>query len=116
VRICLRLICNFDKAARNVSGVTTEADFLLPYWLNYLRGEEDFNKSMCLCAGANNWIPTQQAMNGGLMNKWAQIDTPQSWGYFNRQDIPWHFALAESYTIGDAYHVCHLAVSVGFLT
>ncbi|KAF8849972.1 putative hemolytic phospholipase C precursor [Acephala macrosclerotiorum] len=89
---------------QNLTGVTTEADWLLPYWLNYLGGEENYNKSMCLCAGANNWIPTQQAMNGGLMNKWAQIDTPQAWGYFKRQDIPYHFALADAYTVGDAYH------------
>jgi phospholipase C len=91
---------------RNLTGVTDEADYLLPYWLNYLGGEEDFNKSMCLCAGANNWIPTQQILDGGLMDKWAQIDTPQAWGYFKRQDIPWHFAVAEAYAVGDAYHVC----------
>lgn len=91
---------------RNLTGVTDEADFLLPYWFNYLGGEENYNKSQCLCAGANNWIPTQQILEGGLMNKWAQIDTPQSWGYFKRQDIPFHFALADAYTLGDAYHVC----------
>ncbi|CZR52692.1 related to phospholipase C [Phialocephala subalpina] len=89
---------------QNLTGVTDDADWLLPYWLNYKGGEENFNKSMCLCAGANNWIPTQQAMNGGLMNAWAQIDTPQAWGYFKRQDIPYHFALADAYTVGDAYH------------
>ncbi|KAH8648435.1 putative hemolytic phospholipase C precursor [Xylariales sp. PMI_506] len=89
---------------QNVTGLTDEADYLLPYWLNYLGGEENFNKSQCLCAGANNWVPTQQAMNGGLMNMWAQIDDPQSWGYFKRQDIPYHYALADAYTVGDAYH------------
>lgn len=90
---------------RNVSGLTDEAEYLLPYWLNYLGGEENFNKSQCLCAGANNWAPTQEAMNGGLMDKWALIDDPQSWGYFKRQDIPYHYALADAYTVGDAYHV-----------
>ena len=91
---------------RNLTGVTTEAEYLLPYWLNYLGGEENYNKSQCLCAGANNWIPTHQSFNGGLNNAWAQISTPQSWGYFKRQDIPYHFALAESYTLADHYHVC----------
>ncbi|KAJ9156129.1 Non-hemolytic phospholipase c [Pleurostoma richardsiae] len=89
---------------QNLTGVTDEAEFLLPYWLNYEGGEESWNKSMCLCAGANNWIPTHQSLNGGLNDKWAQISTPQSWGYFKRQDIPYHFQLAESYTVGDAYH------------
>lgn len=39
------------------------------------------------------------------MNMWAQVDDPQSWGYFKRQDIPYHYALADAYTVGDAYHV-----------
>ncbi|KAL1859073.1 hypothetical protein VTK73DRAFT_7602 [Phialemonium thermophilum] len=89
---------------QNLTGVTDEADFLLPFWLNWKGDARGFNQSMCLCAGANNWIPTHQALNGGLNNRWAQIDTPQSWGYFKRQDIPFHFKLAESYTVGDAYH------------
>jgi phospholipase C len=86
---------------RNVTGLTDKADWMLPYWFNYLGGEESWNKSQCLCAGANNWIPTQQALNGGLNNMWAQIDKPQSWGYFKREDLPYHFALADAYTIGD---------------
>lgn len=94
-----------NAAPRNVTGLTNETEYLLPYWLNYLGVEENYNKSQCLCAGANNWVPTQQAMNSGLMNMWAQVDDPQSWGYFKRQDIPYHFALAEAYTVGDAYHV-----------
>ena len=90
---------------RNLTGVTDKADWLLPYYLNYQGGEVSENKAQCLCAGANNWIPTHQSLNDGLNNAWAQISTPQSWGYLKRQDIPWHFKLAESYTVGDAYHV-----------
>jgi phospholipase C len=94
-----------DNIARNVTGLTDEAEYLLPYWLNHAGGEENFNKSMCLCAGANNWVPTNQIIDGGLMDKWALIDTPQAWGYFKRQDLPWHYAVADAYTVGDAYHV-----------
>ncbi|KAK0387603.1 hypothetical protein NLU13_3849 [Sarocladium strictum] len=90
---------------QNVTGLTDKADWMLPYWFNYLGGEESWNMSQCLCAGANNWIPTQQALNGGLNNMWAQIDKPQSWGYFKRQDLPYHFALADAYTVGDHYFV-----------
>lgn len=56
---CHCYIENTNKGTRNVTGLTNETDFLLPYWLNYLGGEENINKSQCLCAGANNWIPTQ---------------------------------------------------------
>jgi phospholipase C len=93
-----------NESPRNVTGLTDEAEFLLPYWLNYLGGEENINKSQCLCAGPNNWIPTQQAMNNGSMDMWAQVSTPQSWGHFKREDIPYHFGLAEAFTVGDAYH------------
>lgn len=91
--------------SRNATGLTEASDYLLPYWLNYQGGAEAYNKSQCLCAGANNWLPTQEAMNGGLNNMWAQVATPQSWGYFKRQDLPYHYALADAYTVGDAYHV-----------
>jgi phospholipase C len=94
-----------DGPSRNVSGLTTEAEYLLPYPLSYLGGEENRNKTQCLCAGANNWIPTHQAMNNGAFDMWAQIDTPQSWGYMMRDDIPFHFALAEAFTVADTYHV-----------
>ncbi|ERT01358.1 hypothetical protein HMPREF1624_02603 [Sporothrix schenckii ATCC 58251] len=87
-----------------VSTLTDKAEYLLPYWLNYENTEEGYNKSQCLCAGANNWIPTHQAMNHGANDQWAVIDDPQSWGYFKRQDIAYHFALAESYTLADMYH------------
>ncbi|KAI5459062.1 putative hemolytic phospholipase C precursor [Mariannaea sp. PMI_226] len=89
---------------QNVTGITDKTDWLLPYWLNYLGGDESHNKSQCLCAGSNQWIPTKQALNGGSNDMWAQVSGPQSWGYFKRQDIPYHFALAEAYTVGDAYH------------
>lgn len=88
-----------------VSTLTTKADYLLPYWLNYENTEEGHNKSQCLCAGANNWVPTHNAMNKGANDQWAVIDDPQSWGYHKRQDTSYHFALAESYTLADMYHV-----------
>ena len=43
-------------------------------------------------------------MNAGANDQWAVIDDPQAWGYFKRQDIAYHFALAESYTLADMYH------------
>jgi phospholipase C len=96
---------------RSLDGVTDEAEYLLPFYLNSEGGAEGFNKTQCLCAGANNWIPTQQIFqagleNGGAPDQWAIVDTPQAWGYFKREDLPYHFALAESYALADHYHVC----------
>ncbi|RFU30264.1 hypothetical protein B7463_g6077, partial [Scytalidium lignicola] len=94
---------------QSLKGVTNEAEYLLPFYLNSEGGDEGFNKTQCLCAGANNWIPTQQIFqaglkDGGAPDQWAIVDTPQAWGYFKRQDLPYHFALAESYALADHYH------------
>lgn len=97
--------------------MTDKAEYLLPFHLNAEGGEEGFNKSQCLCAGANNWLPTQKIFQagletGGAPDQWAVIDYPQSWGYFKREDLPYHFALAESYAIADHYHVCSSATTM----
>ncbi|TVY71535.1 Non-hemolytic phospholipase C [Lachnellula suecica] len=94
---------------QSLAGVTNETEYLLPWYLNQNGGEEGFNQTQCMCAGANNWIPTQQIFqaglaNGGATDQWAIIDTPQAWGYFKRDDLPYHFALAESYALADHYH------------
>ena len=33
-------------------------------------------------------------------------------GYLNRSDIPFHYALADAYTVGDAYH-CSIISATG---
>jgi phospholipase C len=54
-------------------------------------------------AGNNGWGPNHDALNGGLNNNWPLGNTPWSIGYYQRQDIPTHFALAEGWTVGDMY-------------
>lgn len=57
------------------------------------------------------WSVQHQAWNGGRMDQWLPAHRaadgakgPYTMGYFKRQDIPFHFALAEAFTICDAYH------------
>ncbi len=45
----------------------------------------------------NNWIPTHY-ISDGANNYWYVM------GYYERQDIPFHFALAETFTLCDSYH------------
>jgi phospholipase C len=44
----------------------------------------------------DRWLPAHRAADGA--------HGPYTMGYFKRQDIPFHYALAESFTICDAYH------------
>jgi phospholipase C len=44
----------------------------------------------------DNWLPAHLAADGA--------NGPFTMGYFDREDIPFHFALAENFTICDNYH------------
>ncbi|KAJ4418534.1 hypothetical protein N0V82_005514 [Gnomoniopsis sp. IMI 355080] len=52
----------------------------------------------------NEWLPTQIAFNGGLNDQWPSASAPQAWGYYKREDIPFHYALADAFTVADHYH------------
>ena len=47
---------------------------------------------------------SQAAWNQGKFGHWAKYKNDNSMGYYTREDIPFQFALAESFTICDAYH------------
>lgn len=57
------------------------------------------------------WAVQHRAWNGGRMDQWLPAHRaadgahgPYTMGYFKRADIPFHFALAEAFTICDTYH------------
>ena len=59
----------------------------------------------------HNWIPQHDSWNHGKMDNWLPahrkvdgLNAPYVMGYHTRADIPFQFALAESFTICDAYH------------
>ena len=47
---------------------------------------------------------SQAAWNQGKFGYWPKYKNPFSMGYFKREDVPFQFALAEAFTICDAYH------------
>ncbi|CEO59130.1 Putative Phospholipase C [Penicillium brasilianum] len=82
--------------------MSTATNTLLPWYLGYKGG--DSNEAIqCMAAGDNGYHDNQAALNHGLNNHWARNNTPWSWGYFKRQDIPVQFAIAEGWTSGDMY-------------
>jgi len=56
----------------------------------------------------HSFSDTQAAWNQGKYGHWPLHKTAFSMGHFQRADIPFQFALAESFTICDAYH-CSVA-------
>ena len=60
----------------------------------------------------HSWETQHGAWYGGLMNAWQYYkDGPTTLGYLARNDIPFHYALADAYTIGDAYHCSVLSAT-----
>ncbi|KAI8344048.1 phosphoesterase family-domain-containing protein [Chlamydoabsidia padenii] len=71
--------------------------YLLPY---NLKG----NRAGCTPGGSNSWGPNHKAINNGKNDNWPQGNSPASMGYLTRSQIPYHFALADAFTICDSYH------------
>jgi phospholipase C len=81
--------------------------YLLPFHL-----DTQSTSSQAIPSTSHAWTVQHQCWNNGAMDSWlpAHIAAdgaahgPYTMGYYERQDIPFHFALAESFTICDGYH------------
>ncbi|MDQ7066737.1 MAG: phospholipase C, phosphocholine-specific [Sulfurimonas sp.] len=52
----------------------------------------------------HSWLDAQGAWNNGLMNDWPKYKKNHSMGYYTAEDIPFQYAMANAFTICDAYH------------
>jgi phospholipase C len=52
----------------------------------------------------HSWPDSQGAWGEGVMKEWPRYKRNHSMGYFTEQDMPFQFALAEAFTICDAYY------------
>jgi phospholipase C len=61
----------------------------------------------------HNWGPMHQCWNHGKMDSWVKVHGSAAhegaagaltMGYFTRNELPFHWALADRFTLGDAYH------------
>lgn len=56
----------------------------------------------------HDFADMQAAWNQGKYGNWPLYKTPYSMAYYTREEIPFQYALAEAFTISDAYH-CSVA-------
>ncbi|MGN6421907.1 MAG: phosphocholine-specific phospholipase C [Asticcacaulis sp.] len=61
-------------------------------------------KYMRLEGTPHTWSDAQDAWNDGRLDAWPRAKYNHSMGYFTRTDIPFQYALAEAFTLCDAYH------------
>jgi phospholipase C len=56
----------------------------------------------------HSWPDATGAWGDGVMKEWPRFKNNHSMGYFTEEDMPFQFALAEAFTICDAYHCSFL--------
>jgi phospholipase C len=80
---------------------------LLPFHLTGHHGLESTDDL------THDWGPMHECWNHGKMNSWVKVHTRPEWegpkgtmtmGYYERAQLPFHWALADHFTLGDAYH------------
>ncbi|MFC8780426.1 phosphocholine-specific phospholipase C [Streptomyces nigra] len=52
----------------------------------------------------HGWSDGQQAYGGGKYDRWIPAKGTTTMAYLTREDIPFHYALADAFTVCDAYH------------
>jgi phospholipase C len=73
--------------------------FLLP-----LRPDADNLGLRFLEGTPHGWADTQAAWNGGKYDQWVPHKGRSTMAYLTRADIPFHYALADAFTICDGYY------------
>jgi phospholipase C len=51
----------------------------------------------------HDWNGTHASWNNGQYDQWAVVRGPMAMAYMTREDVPYHCALADAFTVGDAY-------------
>ncbi|HCJ6433615.1 TPA: phospholipase C, phosphocholine-specific [Acinetobacter baumannii] len=72
---------------------------VLPYHLDSRLGN-----AQRVSGTPHSWSDGQAAWDNGRMSDWVAYKKPQSMGYYKRQEVEYQFALANAFTICDAYH------------
>ena len=72
---------------------------VLPYHLDGSTGNAQRNTGT-----PHSWNDGQNAWDGGRIEQWVRYKTPASMSYFKEAEVPFQFALANAFTLCDAYH------------
>ena len=107
-----RGVRGFDDHAANGNGVFAQpipgapSGAVLPFHLDTAT-----TNAACTNDITHDWAPQHRAFNNGAMDGWATVhaavdgaDGGVTMGYYTRADLPYYYALADAFTICDAYH------------
>ncbi|TDN62959.1 phospholipase C, phosphocholine-specific [Paraburkholderia sp. BL10I2N1] len=71
---------------------------VLPFHLN-----TQTTSAQCVGDLDHTWYKTHAAIDAGRYDQWPANKTDMTMGYHLRSDIPFHYALADAFTVCDAY-------------
>lgn len=77
----------------------SDQQIVLPYHLDSRLGNAQRVKGT-----PHSWKDGQDAWDAGRMGDWVKHKQPQSMGYYKQQEVEFQFALANAFTLCDAYH------------
>ncbi|MEN5092616.1 phospholipase C, phosphocholine-specific [Pseudomonas protegens] len=72
---------------------------VMPYHLDSTKGN-----AQRVSGTPHSWADAHAAWGNGRMNAWPTHKTTTSMGYYREQELPFQFALANTFTLCDAYH------------
>jgi phospholipase C len=85
----------------NLGGPADGADVIPPFRVN----PNGANPGLTYLPGTDHsWQATHDCWNNGHYDKWPITNGPMVMAYNTRADLPYHYALADAFTVGDAYH------------
>ena len=80
--------------------------YTLPFHL-----DTNTTSAQAIPSTSHAWSVQHQALNGGANDNWLPAhraadgaNGPYTMGYYDRSDIPFHYALADAFTVCDHYH------------
>lgn len=76
-----------------------EGNEILPYHLDSTQGN-----AQRVSGTPHGWEDGYLAWLDGRMPFWPGVKEPQSMGYYKERELPFQFALADAFTLCDAYH------------
>ncbi|WP_285498872.1 phosphocholine-specific phospholipase C [Actinokineospora sp. NBRC 105648] len=83
-----------------------------PWQLSDTTGTDPETLAQCSGDLPHSWTSQHAAWNNGKLDSWvAGVGNVRTMGYLDRADIPFHYALADNYTICDAYFCSALSAT-----
>jgi phospholipase C len=95
----------------NLGGPANGADVLPPFRVNpnsVAPGLKSLG-GVYMPGTDHSWSGIHRAWNNGQYDNWAIQKGPMAMTYFRRNDLPYHFALADAFTVADAYFCSAMA-------